>query len=85
MNLTDGALLPFGANSQVRNGGTQAGITSLTSDGDSVYGTGYTFGSGGNLENSFRASWDGGDLKWVADCHGDTYSAAVMITSLIKF
>ncbi|MGK9146001.1 PKD domain-containing protein [Plantibacter flavus] len=78
VNLTDGALLPFGANSQVRNGGTQAGITSLTSDNDSVYGTGYVFGSGGNLENSFRASWDGGDLKWVADCHGDTYSAAVV-------
>ena len=78
VNLTDGALLPFGANDKVRNGGTQAGITSLTSDGDSVYGTGYVFGSGGNLENSFRASWDGGALQWVADCHGDTYSAAVV-------
>ena len=38
-------------------------ITSLTSDGDNVYGGGYTFGAGGTLEGIFGASWDGGTAE----------------------
>ncbi|NTW41636.1 MAG: PKD domain-containing protein, partial [Cellulomonadaceae bacterium] len=33
------------------------------------------FGAGGNLEGTFRADPTTGALLWVADCHGDTYSA----------
>ena len=70
-----GATLPFAVNNDVRNGGPNAGITSLSGDGDSVYGTGYVFGSGGNLEGTFRASWADGSITWIEDCHGDSYSA----------
>lgn len=69
---TTGTTLPFPINSIVRNAGTDSAIYSLSSDGDSVYGTGYVFGPGGNLEGSFRSNWNG-DLIWVEDCHGDSY------------
>lgn len=73
---TSGALLPWAANSKVRNGTSQGAILGLTSDDKSVYGVGYTFGrAGGTLEGTFKASWNGGTLEWVEDCHGDTYSA----------
>ncbi|HET9648570.1 MAG TPA: LamG-like jellyroll fold domain-containing protein, partial [Microlunatus sp.] len=70
-----GASLPWAANSLVRNGGSQAAITSLVSDNDSVYATGYVFGAGGNLEGTARMSWNGGTTTWVEDCHGDTYDS----------
>ena len=78
VDATTGALLPFAVNSLVRDGGTEAAITSLSGDSDSVYGTGYVFGTGGNLEGTFRADWNGGTLVWVEDCHGDTYSSFPM-------
>ena len=71
-----GALIPWSVNNQVRNAGKDAAIFSLATDGDSVYGTGYHFGPGGTIEGTFRADWANGDLKWMADCHGDTYSVA---------
>ncbi|WEO76945.1 PKD domain-containing protein [Cryobacterium sp. SO2] len=71
-----GASLPWKVNSLVRNGGPQASILSLTSSAEGVFGTGYVFGTGGNLEGTFRASWADGTLIWLEDCHGDTYSAA---------
>ncbi|GAA1831350.1 PKD domain-containing protein [Agromyces salentinus] len=73
---TGASIVPWSVNSTVRNGGLEAAIYSLASDGTSLYGTGYVFGAGGNLEGTFRASWDTGQVEWVADCHGDTYSAA---------
>ena len=39
-----------------------------------VYGTGYVFGAGGNLEGTFSADPTTGDLNWMEDCHGDTYA-----------
>ena len=73
VDTTTGALLPFGANNLIRNGGSQAAIVSLASDDTNVYGSGYVFGSGGNLEGIFSANWRDGSIKWVDDCHGDTY------------
>lgn len=73
VDATSGALLPFQTNSVIRNAGVDAAIWSLKSDGDDIYGTGYVFGEGGNLEGSFRASWSTGRLIWVNDCHGDLY------------
>lgn len=75
-NTANGASLQFHANSVIRNAGTQAGITSLTSDADGVYGTGYVFGNGGNLEGMFHASWTDGNLIGMESCHGDSYGAA---------
>lgn len=71
-----GELVPWAINSLIRNGGVNSAILSLTSDGTSVYGTGYHYGEGGNLEGTFKADWNGGELQWVEDCHGDTYSVS---------
>jgi chitodextrinase len=78
---TNGAKSPFPANSVVRDAGTQAGITSLVATSDRVYGSGYVFGSGGNLEGSFSAD-PNGNLVWLEDCHGDTYSVFPMNNAL---
>lgn len=78
VDAVSGGSLPFSTNNVVRNAGTSAGILSLKTDGDSVYGTGFHFGPGGTLEGIFRSDWENGDLTWVEDCHGDTYDVAVM-------
>lgn len=71
-----GAVLPWAANQSVRNAGTRASITSLYASNDRIYGTGYVFGStaDGNLEGAFSADPDTGNVQWVEDCHGDSYS-----------
>lgn len=70
---TTGAVLPWNVNDRVRNADANASISSLAFDEDGVYGTGQHYGSG-TLEGTFYASWDNGDIRWVEDCHGDTYS-----------
>jgi PKD repeat protein len=75
---TSGAVLPFPTNQVVRNAGDNAAIYSLTSGGGKVYGSGYTFGSGGNMENTFAADAATGALLWASGCRGDTYSTAVV-------
>lgn len=73
LNSTTGAPLALAANNVVRNAGKDSAILSLASDGTNLYGTGYIFGTGGNLEGSFSANWSDGAIKWVEDCHGDSY------------
>jgi len=73
-----GAALPFPANSIVRDAGNNAAIMSLVATSDRVYGSGYVFGPGGNLEGSFSADAVTGALIWIEDCHGDTYSVAAI-------
>ena len=75
VNASTGASMPFATNSIVRNAGTEASITSLIATPDRIYGTGYVFGSGGNLEGTFSADPATGNLIWLEDCHGDTYSS----------
>jgi PKD repeat protein len=69
-----GAALPWAANQQVKNAGKESSITSLHATSDRVYGSGYAFGAGGNLEGAFSADPNTGVVNWVEDCHGDTYS-----------
>jgi len=71
-----GALLPWAIGATVRNAGANAAIYSLTTDGDQVYGTGYTFGSGGNFEGSFAAKSADGAIVYISGCLGDTYDTA---------
>ncbi|MGW9402468.1 PKD domain-containing protein [Arthrobacter sp. NPDC055585] len=73
VNATTGASMSLGVNNTVRNAGKDSAILSLSSDGVNFYGTGYIFGTGGNLEGSFSGNWSDGSLKWVEDCHGDSY------------
>lgn len=76
VSAANGALLPFAVNSVVRDAGSAGAITSLTAGDDVVYGSGYDYGGGANFEGSFAAKWDGGAIKWLEDCHGDTYGVA---------
>ncbi|MGN6426983.1 MAG: LamG-like jellyroll fold domain-containing protein [Leifsonia sp.] len=73
LSAATGASMAFPVESVVRDAGANAGITSLAASSDRVYGAGYVFGSGGNLEGSFSADLNG-NLIWIEDCHGDTYS-----------
>ena len=74
VTASTGSALSFPAAEIVHNGGPNASITNLSSDADSIYGTAYKYGPGGNLEGAFRASWATGELIWLQDCHGDSYS-----------
>ena len=70
----DGTLRQNDINNEVRNANTYGGITSLVSDGTSLYGSGYSQSrSQANIEGSFSANWQTGDLNWLEDCHGDNY------------
>ncbi|MCA0295768.1 MAG: PKD domain-containing protein [Actinobacteria bacterium] len=64
-------------NTIVRNAGADAAVGSLRVQGDYLYGTTWHFGPGGNLEGTFKASVDTGEVSWVTDCHGDNYSEFV--------
>ncbi len=80
LDSTTGASVPWAINSLLRNAGTNAAMTSLTSSGDSIYGTGYSFSGAtaeDGFEGTFRANWSDGSLVWLDDCHGDNYSVAV--------
>ncbi|GGL87345.1 PDK repeat-containing protein [Nakamurella endophytica] len=73
IDATTGALLPWALNSVVTNSGTNSAILSLSTDGTSIYGGGFKFGSDGNLEGMFKADPYTGAVQWIEDCHGDTY------------
>lgn len=73
----DGSRLAWNATTAIRNAGVNSAILSLTTDGTSIYGSGYRFGTGGNLEGAFRLDAATGDVTWIEDCHGDTYDTAV--------
>ncbi|MGV1037913.1 MAG: LamG-like jellyroll fold domain-containing protein, partial [Candidatus Nanopelagicales bacterium] len=80
VDAATGATVPWQANQTVTDAGTTAAITSLTTSGDRVLGTGYVFGQEaglpkGTLEGVFSANPDSGQINWVADLHGDHYSA----------
>ncbi|GAA1627076.1 hypothetical protein GCM10009790_07150 [Georgenia ruanii] len=74
VDATTGASLPFAVNQYVRNGTVDGAIDTLATDGTYVYGGGWTYGkSGGTWEGTFAASWNAGEVRWLDDCHGDTY------------
>jgi hypothetical protein len=76
LNAATGASLPWAAAATIKNSGATAAITSLSSDATQVYGTGYVYGTGGNLEGSFAAASSTGKIAWINGCKGDTYDAA---------
>jgi hypothetical protein len=73
INVTTGASMPWAANTVITNSGANSAILALSTDGASIYGGGYKFGSGGNLEGMFKADPTTGTIQWIEDCHGDTY------------
>ena len=75
LDAATGANLPLPINAVARNAGNNAAMLSLESDGQYFYGTGFHFGGAGNVEGTFMGDWATGNLVWIEDCHGDTYSA----------
>ena len=73
LSASDGSMLPWNATDTVRDAGPNAAITSLKTDGTSIFGSGYVFGAGGNLEGAFSANPSTGNINYLEDCHGDTY------------
>ena len=74
VDATTAAVLPWAANASIRTAGLNGGITSLSTDGTQVFGTGYAFGSGASFEGTFSANPDTGAINWINDCLGDNYS-----------
>jgi PKD repeat protein len=72
LDATTGSTLRWDANQTIRDGGTGSAITSLRTDGQQIYGSGYAYGSG-NFEGTFAANPTTGAITVVNDCHGDTY------------
>jgi hypothetical protein len=69
--------LPWAANTLIRNSGTAGAIDMLRTDGTYIYGSGYVFGTfGSNFEGTFSADPLTGNIRWLNDCHGDTYDIA---------
>jgi hypothetical protein len=65
---------PYAVNQVIKDYTNGAGIESLTTDGQLVYGTGFAYGAG-NFEGTFAVVPNTGQIRWLEDCHGDTYSA----------
>ncbi|MGN6407163.1 MAG: PKD domain-containing protein [Curtobacterium sp.] len=84
MGMVDAATgatnLPWAVGGLVYDAGDKSAIWSLSTDGTNIYGTAYVYGSlsDGNLEGTFNASWNGGTINWIEDCHGDSYGASAM-------
>lgn len=72
---TSGKTKTWKINKVVKNGGKSSAILNLSTDGDVVYGAGYTYGTG-NFEGVYAASSKDGTLRWLQDCHGDVYGVA---------
>ena len=73
LDVATGSTVPWPVNQVIHNGNDQAGTFSLSADSDTIYGTSYNYGTG-NFEGQFAMNQDG-SIKWLADCHGDTYAA----------
>lgn len=70
-----GAELSWAAGAQIRSGfDPSTGVTSLATDGTKVYGTSFATGAGHPVEGPYAMHPDTGELLWVNDCHGDSYS-----------
>ncbi len=68
--------LPVPANSVIRNGGTNAGILSLASDGTYLFGSAFNYSGDDAYEGAFALRWSDLSIAFMEDCHGDTYDVA---------
>ena len=67
---------PWAINQVVRNAGLNGSVTSLSTDGTNIYGTGFAFSNiKSTFEGMFAANPTDGSVVWIEDCHGDSYSA----------
>ena len=79
-DASTGEVQPLPAGQWIHNGNntddSDGAISALAADATSFYGAGYTYASksAGSVEGTFAVNWDDGSLRWIADCHGDSYS-----------
>jgi len=74
LDAATGAVIPWTANTIVKNGGPTAAVLSLKTDGTNIFASSYTYGrADGNLESTFAANAATGAITWIEDCHGDSY------------
>ena len=78
IDATTGATLPWAANARLRAAGLNGAIDTLSTDGTSIFGAGYSFGAGAAFEGTFSADPSTGTINWVNDCLGDTYDTFPM-------
>lgn len=75
VDATTGATVPWATNPTVWSTGDGAAVLSLTTDGTKIYGSAYNYYGDGNVEGVWAMDSSTGAVKWVEDCHGDTYGA----------
>ena len=75
VNPSTGALLPFAANSLIRNGGANAAITGLSVRRRQPLRLRLRLRQRRQPRGRLPVDWNGGVIKWVEDCHGDTYGS----------
>ena len=79
LDPSTGAVGTWKISAVVKQGGSGASVLSLDTDGTSVYGTGYRYGTTtANYEGVWAASPADGSVVWLGDCHGDTYDTTVL-------
>lgn len=78
IDAATGASLPWAANTRLRAAGANGSITTVSTDGTSIFGAGYSFGAGATFEGTFSADPSTGAINWVNDCLGDTYDTFPM-------
>lgn len=74
---TTGKTKTWKANKVVKNGTPSSAILSLATDGSTVYAAGYAYVTG-TFEGVYAASGKDGTLRWLQDCHGDTYGVTAI-------
>lgn len=78
LSVADGSMEPWALNQTVADDGSGAAVTSLSTDGTSIFGSGYVYESTKaplTLEGTWSADPNTGAVNWINDCQGDTYGA----------
>lgn len=70
---TTGKTKTWKVNKVIKNGTPSSAILGLATDGTNVYAASYAYQTG-TFEGVYAASSKDGTLRWLQDCHGDTYS-----------
>lgn len=83
LDPSTGAAEPWAVTDVVKQYGPDAGVLSLTTDGTTIFGSGFWFRDDpattkGNYEGVWAVAPADGAIKWLADCHGDTYDSTVL-------
>ncbi|GAB2590281.1 hypothetical protein GCM10009593_32300 [Microlunatus antarcticus] len=78
LDPTTGVTKTWAVNKVIKQYGANGGVLSLKTDGTTVFGAGFWFGgTDSNFEGAWAVTPDDGSIKWLADCHGDTYDTTI--------